>query len=411
MGRAMEVLDHLRAGDAVDFRDTALFRDSDIGEVYRWLRNKAPAYRDTNGLVYVSRHADIASMEHHAERYTSSQGTVPLVDMTADTSMINLDDPHHAAHRRLIVRRFTPHGMKPHNERIREVVRSCVDSFIARGSCDLVSEFAAVLPARVICELIGFPRDRWQDCERWARETISSANMTWDDPEIPDFLGAFVEFVEEVGALITERRRNPADDLISLWIGSEIDGVPMTDQQITEEAILVLDGGAETTRGVLTFGTIALLQNPFQRQRIADDPSLLEKLAVEELIRWVTPVQNMRRTVTEDHRLHDVDLVVGDQVILLYGSANRDERAIDNPDILDVGRTMNHHLAFGFGTHYCLGANLARFEIRTAYEELFQRIPDFQLDPSAGRPDDLPQSGGMFTRGLTTLPLVFTPQR
>lgn len=397
----------LIAGETISLRNSYLYNDPEIGLLYQWLRDHAPAYRDTNGLVHVSRFADVAAIEHNAQRYTSSLGTVPLVDMAHDESMINLDDPHHAAHRRLIVRRFTPHGMKPHNERIQAIVASCIDGFAPLGHCDLISDLAAVLPAKVISELLGFGDERWRDCERWARETVGSANFLWDDPNVPDFMGAFVEFVSEVTELIGQRRREPTDDLISLWIGSEIDGEPMSDKQIVEEALLVLDGGAETTRGVLGLGTLALLQHPEQRARVVQDPTLLERTAVEEMVRWVTPVQHMRRTVTEAHQLHDVFLHEGDQIVLLYGAANRDERSINDPNTFDVGRSSNHHLGFGFGTHYCVGANLARFEIRTCMEELFRRLPDFKLAAGAD-PQPLP---GMFTRGLESLPLEFTPER
>lgn len=407
MAIARELLDSCRRGETIDLRNPQLFADPDLDELFEWLRDNAPAYRDANGLVYVTRFTDVCAIEHNATLYSSTKGTVPLIDMSTDESMINLDDPQHATHRRLIVRRFTPRGMKPHNRRIQDVVTTLIDRFAPTGECDLVADFAAVLPAMVICELLGFPSDRWQDCERWARLTLASANYHWDDPTIPDFMGGFVEFIEACTELLALRRADPQDDLISLWAHTEIDGVAMSDKRVLEEALLVLDGGAETTRSVIGFGAIALCENPVQRQLLRDDPSAIEKTATEELIRWVTPINLMRRTATEDHVLHDLPIAAGDEVLLLYRSANRDPRSIDRPNQLDVMRTGNLHVAFGFGTHYCVGANLARFEIRTSFEELLRRLPDFRF--AAGtRPEVLP---GMFTRGLGSFPLEFTPEK
>lgn len=404
---ARELLDSLKRGETIDLRNPQLFADPEVDIVFEWLRDNAPVYRDTNGLVYVTRFADICAAEHNAARYTSAKGTVPLIDMSTDESMISLDDPDHATHRRLIVRRFTPRGMKPHNQRIHDIVTTLVDRFASKGECDLVADFAAVLPATVICELLGFPTDRWQDCERWARLTLASANYHWDDPNIPDFMGGYVEFIEACTELLALRRADPQDDLISLWAHTEIDGVAMTDKQVLEEALLVLDGGAETTRSVIGFGALALFDNPQQRQLLIDDPSAIEKTATEELIRWVTPINLMRRTATETHVLHDVEIAQGEEVLLMYRSGNRDARSIDRPHKLDVMRTNNLHVAFGFGTHYCIGANLARFEIRTSFEELLRRIPDFRV--AAGTtPDVLP---GMFTRALGSCRLEFTPER
>jgi cholest-4-en-3-one 26-monooxygenase len=405
---AREVLAQLKAGDEVSLRDTDLSRDPGVDLVHEWLRDNAPAYRDASGLVYFSRYADIVSAERNAELYTSVNGTVPFVDATADTSMINLDDPHHAAQRRLVVRRFTPPGVRSHADHIRDIARDCVSGFAGSGRCDLVQDLAGVLPAKIICELMGFPPHRWPDCERWARETLGGANFLWEDSRAPDFIGAFGDFCTEVLMLIPEKRTNPGDDLISLWCQTELNGVPMTDDEILAEAILLLDGGAETTRNVIAFGMLELLKHPDQLQLILDDPALLERSAVEELIRWVTPVRMMRRTVTKEHAVHGTRLSPGDQITLLYGSGNRDPRNVDRPDVLDLTRSSNHHLAFGSGTHYCVGANLARFEIRVAFEELFRQCADIRLDPDF----DVqlpPQFGGMFTRGLESLPLLFTP--
>ena len=408
MVSAASALAALERDEPVDLLDADLYPDPGVGAVLAWLRDHAPAYRDANGLVCISRHADLCAVERNAALYTSLHGSRPLLDMSADRSMINLDDPAHATQRRLIVRRFTPHGIRPHGEHIRAITAELVDGFARRGTCDLVEELAAVLPATVICELLGFNRDRWRDCEQWARETITAGSLRHDDPRMPDYMTSLMAFLEATGELIAERRSEPKDDLVSIWTQAEIETDegrrPLTDKEILEEALLVLDGGAETTRGVIALGAVALCRFPDERAKLLDDPTLLERCGTEEMIRWVTPIHNMRRTATQDHELHGVPIGTGDEILLMYGSANRDPRAIDRPDEFDVSRTGNHHVAFGFGTHYCVGANLARFEITNAFGELLRRIPEFDLD---GEPIVAP---GFFTRGLHSLPLRFTPE-
>jgi cytochrome P450 family 142 subfamily A polypeptide 1 len=179
----------------------------------------------------------------------------------------------------------------------------------------------------------------------------------------------------------------------------------MTDEEIIHETLLLLDGGAETTRTVIGSTMLDLVNHPEQRQLLIDQPELLSTTAVEEFIRWVTPILNMRRTITEDHELHGQHLRAGQQVLLMYSSANRDPRAFDEPERYDVRRPANHHVAFGFGTHFCLGASLARLEIKVMFEELLRRIPDWRLQPFAD-PQIQPAA---FARGLKSLRIEFTP--
>jgi cytochrome P450 family 142 subfamily A polypeptide 1 len=195
--------------------------------------------------------------------------------------------------------------------------------------------------------------------------------------------------------------------MVSHWCNSEIDGVPMTDEQIIGECLLVVDGGAETTRTVIASTVWDLIEHPHQRQVLLDDPSVLADTAVEEFIRYVTPILNMARVVTEDHELDAHELHVGDRILLMYSSANRDETVFDDPDRYDVRRRHNHHVAFGFGSHFCLGASLARLEIRVMFEELLRRLPDMRL--VEGQPPR--RTPGAFVRGVATLPVEFTPER
>jgi cytochrome P450 family 142 subfamily A polypeptide 1 len=216
--------------------------------------------------------------------------------------------------------------------------------------------------------------------------------------------------------MIQDRRAEPRDDLISLWCHKKVqmtapDGTgpiverAMTDDEIIHETLLLLDGGAETTRTVIGSTVLELIRHPDQRQLLIEEPHRIGETAVEEFIRWTTPILNMRRTVTEDHDLHGQKLRAGDQVLLMYSAANRDPEAFERADQYDVRREHNQHVAFGFGTHFCLGASLARLEIRVMFEELLRRIPDMRLAPWA----DPQIQPAVFARGLKSLRIEFTP--
>jgi cytochrome P450 family 142 subfamily A polypeptide 1 len=213
---------------------------------------------------------------------------------------------------------------------------------------------------------------------------------------------AMMEWLPLTTELIAARRRQPRDDLLSVWCHSETDGEPWDDAKIVEEALLVLDGGAETTRTVIGSIVRELAVSPQSQRRLRQHPVMLTD-AVEEFIRWVSPVLNMRRTATQDHELHGQQLSQGDELLLLYASANRDERAFDRPDEFDVTRARNHHVAFGFGTHVCLGAPLARLELRIMFERLLALLPEWRLVPGT-EPKIIPAT---FTRGYDAVHIEF----
>jgi cytochrome P450 family 142 subfamily A polypeptide 1 len=272
----------------------------------------------------------------------------------------------------------------------------------------VVSEIAAPLPAMVIAELLGFDRDRWRDCQRWAEVTMSSAGFRNDDPRQPpgspeaidEFVAAFIQIIEA-------RRRDPRDDLVSAWVHGTVNGEPLEISEIIPEGLLLLDGGAETTRSVIGQTVWNLARFDDQRQILLADPTVIGTTAVEEFIRYATPVLNMRRTVTADHELHGQRLREGDQVLLMYAAANGDEREFDHPERFDVTRRPNHHAAFGFGTHFCLGAHVARLELRVLFSEMLRILPEFRL-----LPDYQPQfAPGYFTRTLSELWAEFIPTR
>ena len=380
---------------------------------YRWLRDNSPCHWDPVQRIWgISRYADIVEVEKNAKRYTSHDGSRPRTDQRADTSMINKDDPDHQRQRMIVARQFTPRAVKQIEDHVRGIVTELIDVVAAKGSCDAVEMLASPLPAIVIGEKLGYPRELWTKVREWSEVTMYQAGQTPVDGVYPEASAmqassVIADFATVTMGIIAERRKNPQHDLISTWIDSETDGRPWTDQEILSECILLLDGGAETTRTVIGAIIRELALQPEQRRVLIDNPALLGETAVEEFIRWVTPILNMRRTATEDHTFRDQEIKAGDELLLMYSSGNRDERVFDNPETFDVTRAHNHHVAFGFGTHFCLGASLARLEIRVMFEELLRRIPDWRLAPGA-QPKIL---GATFARAYDAVPIEFTPAR
>jgi len=389
------------------------FYAGDPYPVYALLRDDAPVYRDpVNRIWGISRYADIVEVEKHTTRYSSAQGSRPRI--VGDVSMINNDDPLHQHKRRLVARRFTPRSVKEHEDHVRGIVTELIDAVAPRGECEVVASLAAPLPARVIGEMLGFDADLWRKCLEWSEVTMYEGGQYATDGSVRETadrtIHAVLEFAEATIAVIEARRDDPRDDLISAWVHSAVefpDGTvrAMTDDEIVHEALLVLDGGAETTRTVIGSIMLELARRPEQRARLLADPTILAATGVEEFIRWVSPILNMRRTATETHDLHGQAIAAGDELLLMYSSANRDERVFTDPETFDVTREHNHHVAFGFGTHFCLGASLARLEIRVMFEELLRRIPDWRLAPGA-EPTVVPSA---FTRGYDSIPIEFTP--
>ncbi len=380
----------------------------DPWEAYRWLQDEAPVFRDrVQQLWAISRYDDVRSVEKDGERFSSFDGSRPHIDQRSDESMINMDDPAHQAQRSLVLRRFTPRAIRGHEERVREIVTGILDDVAPHGECEAIETIASRLPAMMIGELMGYPHELWERVRHWSEQIMLLAGQTSPDgpPHLthPGIVPVIAEFVEVTSALIEARRSDPRDDLISIWTHTE----GWDTKHILDEAILVLDGGAETTRTVIGSMIRDLALYPDQRRILIDHPELMATTGVEEFIRWVSPVLNMRRTATVDVEWHGEHIHAGDEILLLYGAANRDPRAFTDPDVLDVTRQHNRHVAFGFGTHVCLGAHLARLEISILFEELLQRMPDWELvDPD--EPHIMPAT---FARAYDSIRIRFTPSR
>lgn len=385
----------------IDLLDGALYA-GDPEPTYAWMRKNAPVYwDDANRIWGITRYHDIVAIEKDTATFTSAKGYRPNID--GDTSMIGLDDPLHTKRRRLVSRRFTPRAAHEYEGEIRAVVTRLIDAVATTGECEVVQDLAAPLPAMMIGWLLGFEDELWPKLRDWSETTIAAGGG-------PRYMSdavaeAFGEFCVHAAALAETKRSQPGDDCMTVWTKAEIDGCPLDEGDIISESLLLLDGGAETTRNVIGTTILLLSQHPDQRQLLIDDPSRIT-VAVEEFIRYVTPILNMRRTATRDVEFGGQHIRAGDEILLMYSSANRDEAVFHDPQRFDVTRTHNNHIAFGFGTHFCLGASLARLELRVFFEELLRRLPDIAPAPGV-TPEFVP---GAFVRGLRSLPAVFTPE-
>lgn len=355
-----------------------------------WMRENAPVYFD--GRVWgVASHADVREVSLHPELFRNGQGIRP--DNDPIFMFIETDAPEHTRRRRLVNRGFTPRRLAASQDRITEICEQLVDQVAAKGECDAVTDLAAWLPMHVIGDMLGFPRDDRGTLLQWSddmlRGLIGASYGSGGDERLVRAANAYEGFRNFATQAIEERRVNPGSDLVSLLIGgAEADGdgdgaVGAADaENVIHDSLLILVGGDETTRHVISGGLYQLLTHPEQKRLLTDDPSLIPT-AVEEMLRWVSPIKNMARTVAEDTELHGQRLRAGEKLLLLYPSANRDARVFDDPFTFDATRTPNDHLAFGVGTHFCLGSNLARLELRCFFETLLRRLPGIELATEA----------------------------
>ncbi len=370
---------------------------------YAWMREHAPAYWDPiNELWGISRYDDVVFVETHKEIFISSDqekgGYRP--NLPADKALIGLDDPIHTKRRNLVSRRFTPRAASAWEDHIREVVRTLFDRMAAKGGeVEIVEELAAPLPAMMIGKLLGFGEDRWPELKHWSESTIALGGGPRYLNE--EGVAAAMEFAQASLELYEEKQTCPADDVMSVWTRAEIDGRPLTLDEVIPDCLLLLDGGAETTRTVLARTILNLIEHPDQWARLRDGADTA--IATEEFIRFVSPVNNMCRVATRDVQIGGETIRAGQQVVLMYPSANRDPAHFTDPERFDITRHPNPHLAFGFGSHFCLGASLARLEIRVFFEELRERVTGMRLVPGT-TPVDLPNA---FVFGLTSAHVAF----
>jgi cytochrome P450 len=382
--------------------------DSDVQDdpypVYRVMRDEHPVYRSAPGRSWVlSRYDDVDAALRDPGSYSSAKGvfpTPPGVDMTELflPMMIMMDPPQHTDMRTIVSRAFTPRRIAAIEESVRTLADELLDDLTRAGSGDVVAQLAGPLPAMVIADLLGIPRADREQFRAWSSTLVQSnpAHGTFGPG-----LAAAASLYEYFTGFLHERRRAPQDDLLSALVAADVHGQQLTDEELLGFCLLLLVAGHETTTNLLGNATVVLAQHPDARRAMADDPATIAP-AVEELLRYDSPVQGLSRTLTTDVTLHDTRLDAGDTVLLLFGSANRDDRAFPDPDTFDIARHSDRQVAFGHGIHFCLGASLARMEARIALGGLLSRIPDWQVDL-----DNATRLRSGPIRGYSALPLTW----
>lgn len=386
----------------IDLLDGDFYVD-DPYATYRWMRENAPLYWDaTNELWGVSRYDDIVDIERRKDVFINSDrekgGYRP--NIPADPAIIGLDDPLHHKRRNLVSRRFTPRAVTAREDHVRATVERLIDAVEAKGgTAEIVDELAAPLPAMTIAWLLGFPDSRWPELKSWSERTIAMGGGPRYFNE--DGMLAAMEFAQAASDLHAEKTRCPADDIMSIWTRATVDDEPLTVDTAIADCLLLLDGGAETTRTVIARTILDLIAHPDQWQALKQGADLA--VATEEFIRWVTPVHNMCRVAAVDAEVGGQPIEAGQQLVLMYSSANRDPAHFTDPERYEVARDPNNHIAFGFGTHFCLGAALARMEIRLFFTELVRRVRSMRLVPGT-EPEEMPNA---FVYGLRSAHVEF----
>jgi cholest-4-en-3-one 26-monooxygenase len=374
----------------VDIYDPDNFVDDVPHEMFATLRREAPVFRhekpDGGHFWAVTRHEDLVAVNRDAKTFSSWLGGATL-DMTEDNletqrmMMLNMDPPEHTKLRKIVNKGFTPRMIRDLQQHLEQEATGIVDAVMERGECDFVVDLASELPLIAIAEFLGVPRE-----ERKTIFELSNRLIGFDDPEFQtsreDAMVAAMDLYAFAEHLAAERRTNPKDDIISALLHAEVDGEKLSDLEFNLFFLLLSVAGNETTRNAISHGMLALMEHPGEYKRLVDDPSLVDS-AIEEILRWATPVMNFRRTTTAPTVLHDVEIPEGEAVVFWHMSANRDDAVFDDPFAFDITRDPNLHtlhVAFGGGgPHFCLGANLARAEMKVMFKEITSRIPDMQL--------------------------------
>lgn len=361
---------------APDTLDPGFWGDLDaMHETFRTLRTQGPLVRDeANNLWIAVSHSAVLEIERRADTFVNSEGYRSFA-LPDEDNMIALDDPRHAEQRRVVSRQFTPRAVRANESYLTALIGELVDAFLADDSFEVVSQLAAPLPARLTAHLLGFDERRWRDLQSWSERLMRYDAALTDVEARTGIAAAIAEFGPRLLDLSEGRRTDPADDLISVWANALLDGCPLARETLVNEAGLMISGGAETARTVIARGLAIFAEHPDQWDAMAADPDLVTG-AVEELIRWVTPLNNFFRVAGAEASVGGQTIAAGERVMLAYPSANRDEAVFDDPYRFDIGRSPNPHVAFGFGSHFCLGASLARYELNLVFRHLAASITD-----------------------------------
>jgi cytochrome P450 family 142 subfamily A polypeptide 1 len=369
----------------------------DAREAYAWMRRNAPVHFDANsGLWGIATHEGVVNAGRDPATFSNAGGSRPNTGPLP--WMIDMDGGDHLKRRKLVSHGFTPGRVRASEDRVGRLCDDLLDRICERGEADLVDDIAGPLPMIVIGDMLGVPPDDRDLLLRWSDDMLASLSGRPED--VAAAAAAFVGFSEYAQQMIAARRESPSDDLVSVLVHAEVDGARLEEIDVVFESLLLLVGGDETTRHVISGGMQQLLAHPAAKRKLLDEPEAMPA-AIEEMLRWVSPIKNMARTVTRDVDFGGQRLRAGEKALLLYESANFDESHFVDPEHFDIGRAPNDHVAFGSGRHFCLGASLARLEVRAMVERLLRRLPDLELVTG----DPLPRS----VTGITTMPVRFTP--
>jgi cholest-4-en-3-one 26-monooxygenase len=387
----------------VDLTDGRFYSDgASAREAYRWMRANEPVFRDRNGQAAAASYQAVLDAERNAELFSNAGGIRP--DQPGMPYMIDMDDPAHLVRRKLVNAGFTRKRVMDKVPSIERLCDALIDNVCETGSADFVRDIAAPLPMAVIGDMLGVLPTEREMLLKWSDDLVCGLSSHLDESSIQMLMETFAAYTAFTIDVIADRRANPTDDLFSILVNSEVDGQRMDDNEIVMETLLILIGGDETTRHTLSGGTEQLLRHPDAWNRLVADVELMPG-AIEEMLRWTSPVKNMCRTLTEDTVFHGTELKKDEKIMLMFESANFDEQQFENPEEFRIDRNPNSHLAFGFGTHFCLGNQLARLELRLMTQRLLQRLPDLRLADGAS----VPLRAANFVSGPEAMPVVFTP--
>lgn len=371
----------------IDIYDLDTYVEGVPHDLFRRLRAEDPVHFNEEpggpGFWAVTKYADVVMISKEPKTFSSARGATNIWDLPKEQLsvlqmlMVNMDPPRHVKFRKLVSRGFTPRMIARLEPFVREAAVRSIERAIPLKECNFVREVAAELPLIVIADLMGIPQEDRHKVFDWSNRLIG-----FDDPEfqtsMEDGTIAARELWAYANTLAEVRKREPGDDLVSILIQGEVDGESLSEMEFDAFFLMLAVAGNETTRNAISGGLLALMQHPAERQKLIADRSLLPS-AVEEMLRWVSPVIHFRRTAMHDLELRGKNIREGDKVVMFYPSANHDEDVFQSPDVFDVTRKPNEHLAFGIGQHFCLGASLARLELKIIFEELLHRLPAIEL--------------------------------
>jgi cytochrome P450 len=414
--------------DNIDLNDDELFELGYSTEAFEILRRErpiswSPETEQLKGHWNLVKLEDVMYISRHPEIYSSERGIVQFEpkSMEAQTAaadgngkmLITMDPPRHVKLRRLVNKGFTPRAVNAMEAHIRGITTQLLDDMNEKSECDFVIDVASQLPLAVICGMMGLEKKDWPLMFQLTNKVLGSGDPEYQT-DVPEGERGTAEAARITGGMgtmqmfaffneiLNERKAARREDLISLLVDSEVDSEKLTDEDILWFCFLLILAGNETTRNAISGGLVTLFNHPDQLAKLKGDMSLLPS-AVEEVLRWVSPVTHMARVALQDDRIGDQPIKQGERVVMWYPAVNRDEDVFPNSNVFDISRSPNDHLAFGIGEHFCLGAGFARLELKVMFEELFTRYPDIQLN---GQPERLRSS---FIGGIKHLPVAYSP--